>query len=271
VSEDHIGASTPLLTASALRIGIPGRLLVSDLTLDLCRGDVVAVLGRNGAGKSLTLKTLAGLRAPAGGQVTLAGRNLGRLPRREIATHLGLLLQQDGAEFPASVYAAAALGRYPHRGAWTGRSDAETALVDAALDQVGLKNLRERAVSELSGGERRRLGIARLLAQDPAVLLLDEPLNHLDPEHQSLVLREIEARAANGRAVLMTVHDPVLALRFANQTLLLHGDGRWTLGRTRAVVTPENLQRLFGVRFADFRGPHGEVLPIAAGPAPAEP
>ncbi|MBS0394618.1 MAG: ABC transporter ATP-binding protein [Proteobacteria bacterium] len=236
-----------LLGAEGLDVAVPGRRLVAGLTLGVAAGEFLCVLGANGAGKSLTLHTLAGLRAPAAGRVRLAGRALGEWPRRERARRLGLLTQVSEDPFPGTVLDAVLVGRHPHVNLWNWESEADVAVARAALAACGLAGLEERAIDTLSGGERRRVALAAVLAQDPDVLLLDEPQNHLDPHHQLDVLKLLRARADSGRAVVATLHDPALAARFADQVLLLYGDGRWSCGDTATTLSAAALTEIYQV------------------------
>lgn len=250
-----------MLTCSALVIEVAGRALVRDLTFNLGAGDIIAILGPNGVGKSLTLHTLAGLRAPDQGSILLGSEPLGRLSRRTIAQRLGLLLQDDAESFPATVLETALMGRHPHPA--TGAGDA-LARARAALGNLGLGGCEARAVASLSGGERRRLALARLFTQDPGVILLDEPTNHLDPRHQLTVLGHVATLAGSGRGVVMTLHDPNLALRFATHGLLLFPDGSWLLDTARAVLTTTNLERLFATPFERYTSAAGEPALLPA-------
>ena len=254
-----------MLTCSALSVQIPGRTLVRDLTFNLATGEVLCVLGPNGVGKSLTLQTLAGLRPPAAGSIALDGIDLQQLSRRMIAARLGLLLQDDTETFPATVFATTLMGRHPHLASFAAESPVDHALARAALTAMGLEGLEDRLVPSLSGGERRRLALARLLAQDPGVLLLDEPVNHLDPRHQITVLTYLGVLAGAGHGVLMTLHDPTLAARFADQALLLFPDSSWILGRTAAVLTAANLERLFDAPYEEFVNSAGDVALLPTG------
>jgi iron complex transport system ATP-binding protein len=242
------GAAThgiPLLEAAALDIAAGGRRLVAGLALQLQPGEFLAVLGRNGTGKSLTLRTLAGLR-PAGGELRLGGAPMAQLTRRAIARQLGYLAQDAEEALAPSAREAALLARHPHLGWWQRESAEDERLVMAALARFGVAECAARPLATLSGGEQRRVALASLLAQAPRVYLLDEPSNHLDPHHQVAVLDAFRERCAAGDAVVATLHDPGLAARCADRLLLLHGDGRWQLGSAAELLTPGTLGELYG-------------------------
>jgi len=254
-----------MLTSSALTVSVGGRLLVRDLTFNLGPGDVIALLGPNGVGKTLTLHTLAGLRRPHEGSVSLNGVDLAGLGRRDIARRLGLLLQDDAETFPATALGTALMGRHPHLGNTATESPDDLKRARDALLAMKLSGFEDRLVSTLSGGERRRLAMARLLTQDPDVLLLDEPVNHLDPRHQIQTLEHVSALATGGHGVIMTLHDPSLVMRFASHALLLFDDGTWLFDKSRAALTPPNLARLFQIPYDEYVNDQGHtaLLPSA--------
>ncbi|HEX2138861.1 MAG TPA: ABC transporter ATP-binding protein [Woeseiaceae bacterium] len=235
------------LSCRDLTVAVPGRRLVASLDLELGRGDFLAVLGQNGAGKTLTLLTLAGLRTPDAGQVRLGNRPVDSLKRTQVARELGLLPQSVDDVFPATVLQTVLVGRHPHIGPFGWEKELDRRLACRSLEDVDLAPLAEREVATLSGGERRRAAIAQVLAQDPAVYLLDEPTNHLDPQHQLDVLQLFGDRTRAGAAVIATLHDVNLAVRFANRCLLLYGDGRWDLGPTESVLNESRLSELYAV------------------------
>ena len=235
----------PVLTARALTIRAAARALVSELTLDLRPGEFIAILGRNGSGKTLTLHALAGLGAPYSGEVQLHGLPLHQLGRRAIARRLGLLMQDREEGLPATVLESVLIGRHPHLRLLQWETAADREIARACLERVQLGSFAERTLETLSGGEQRRVAIAALLAQDPQVMLLDEPTNHLDPHHQIAVLELFHGLTREGRAVIATLHDPTLAARFADRVLLLFGDGRWRCGPAGEVLTCESLGELY--------------------------
>jgi iron complex transport system ATP-binding protein len=231
-----------------LDIEVAGRTLVRQLNLDIQAGTFVCVLGTNGAGKTLTLHTIAGLRQ-APGSVLLGGEDLTRLSRRIIARRLGLLLQLHEDAFPLSVMDSALMGRFPQLDFWQWAGSRDRDIVRQALHKFDLDGLEDRMITTLSGGERERVALATLMVQDPAIWLLDEPLNHLDPHHQIAVLSELAEVAASGKVVLTTVHNPALAMRYATHALMLYGDGNWEYGEATAMLEPERLERMYQTPF----------------------
>jgi len=233
------------LTCSRVSISVPGRVLVENLDLEIHAGDVLAVLGPNGVGKSLTLHTLAGLRPADGGVAELDGQSLTGLARQAVATRLALLPQYVEDVFPASVFDTVMIGRHPHIPRFQWETEQDRKIAEESLRLVDLGDMPQRDIATLSGGERRRLAIAQVLTQSPDIFLLDEPTNHLDPQHQLDVLRIFRDKASAGAAVVASFHDVNLAVRFADKCLLLYGDGRWELGATNAVLTEERLTELY--------------------------
>jgi iron complex transport system ATP-binding protein len=250
------GQQPGALEALDLDVAIAARQLVAGLNITVSPGVFLAVLGENGVGKTLTMHTLAGLRAPLAGRVRFKGRELDTWPRRELARVLGLLTQSSEDPFPATVLESVLIGRHPHIEFWRWESERDLGIARSALAAVGLGAFEERSVETLSGGERRRLALATVLTQDPELYLLDEPTNHLDPHHQLEVLKLFRARADQGRSVIASLHDATLAARFADQTLLLYGDGSWTFGSSAEVLDATHLTRLYrtAIHELDFRG-----------------
>lgn len=236
----------PLLQAQALTLQAGDRELVKGLSLEVRAGEIWAVLGPNGSGKTTLLHTLAGLRAPRQGQVTLGSRALADWPPIDAARQRGLLPQSLSDAFSASVLDIVLLGRHPHVSRWGWEADDDASIARRALAAMDLDGFADHDVLTLSGGERQRVGLAALLAQDPLLLLLDEPLAHLDLHHQIAVLEHLQALAAErGKAVVMSLHDLNLAHRFASHALVLSPAGFFA-GRVEEVMDEETLSATFG-------------------------
>lgn len=234
------------LATHGLDIAVAGKTLCRGLDWSIAAGERWAILGTNGAGKTTLLHTLAGLRAPAQGEVLLEGTGIGQLTRRAIAQRIGLLPQDSSDPFPATVWETVVMGRHPHLHGWSGESEQDLQLAREALARCELEGWEERPIASLSGGERRRVALATLLTQQPALLLLDEPANHLDLRHQAMLFALMKRLCEEGRAVVMVLHDPNHARHHCTHALLLYGDGRWESGTSESVLTAGRLTQLYG-------------------------
>jgi iron complex transport system ATP-binding protein len=230
------------------------------MSIDFRPGELTAILGRNGCGKTLTLHTLAGLRSPQQGVVRLDGAPLGQLRRRAIARRLGLLMQDLEDAFTTTGLESVLISRHPHLATWQWESADDERLAREALARVGMQEFASRTTDSLSGGERRRVAIAALLAQAPQIFLLDEPTNHLDPHHQIAVLELFREQASAGCTVIATLHDPTLAARFADRVILLLGDGRWIAGPARETLTSQSLSELYLTPIVEIAAPGRRVF-----------
>jgi iron complex transport system ATP-binding protein len=233
------------LAARQVNVRVGKRELVNELSVEFSTGEVIAILGRNGSGKTLTLHTLAGLREPQSGAVYLDGAPFAQLSRRAVALRLGLLAQDLEDAFVTTAMEMVLIGRHPHLALWQWETADDERIAREALAAVDLSSFAERRTDTLSGGEQRRVAVAALLAQQPGIFLLDEPTNHLDPRHQLVVLGLFRELARAGSTVITTLHDPTLAARFADRVLLLYGDGSWTAGPMRETLTAANLTKLY--------------------------
>ena len=233
-------------------IAIESRVLVRGLNLSVEAGSILVVLGPNGCGKSLSLHTFAGLRAPQAGELKVLDRPISAWTRRSLARELALLPQNVEDPFPATVLDTVLLGRHPHIGHWQWETALDVAIAGASLAAVGLAGYEERDIFTLSGGERRRAALAAVLAQNPRIFLLDEPTNQLDPNHQIEALQLLRARADAGAAVIVTLHDPNLAVRFADHALLIGRAGDWRWGSVAQTLTSAHLSELYDTRFDEL-------------------
>ncbi len=251
------------LSCHQVEIQIDHRTLCQPLDLTIRQGERWAIIGKNGAGKSTLLHVMAGLRAAEGGEVKLDGNNLKEMERHLIAQQLGVMLQEQGSEFPGKVWEHVIMGRHPHLSRWQWEGEADNAIAQAALRQVKLDGYEQRQVNTLSGGERQRLAVATLLCQQPQMLLLDEPTNHLDL-HQQIAILELLCKSADNaqRGIVMVIHDINLALRYCDHFLLLFDNGEHLCGPTEQVIDEQQLSRLFNHPVTRIEGPnHPLYLP----------
>jgi len=249
-------SATPLLEACKLEVSIGGHSVCRALEWRVQPGDTWAILGKNGAGKSTLLSTVAGLRAPDSGKLSVGTHQLpvvGGAQVRALARIRGYLAQQQMDPFASTVMETVLVGRHPHLGRWDWESAADRRIAMAALDEVDLGGFAEREVQTLSGGERQRLAVAQLLAQQPRLYLLDEPLTHLDLSHQVAMMELFARRAIEGAAIVAVLHDPGFAARYCRQALLLFGDGEWLAGAADDVITADTLTRLYGHPLREIR------------------
>jgi len=250
----------PRLEARNLTLQIGQRQLVRDLSVVFEAGQNWAVLGANGSGKTTLLLTLAGLRRADSGEVLLDEHELRHTARRERAKKLGILFQESPNAFPASVFETVLSARHPHHGFWQSETAVDIELARAALAAVGLGDFSGRNLATLSGGERRRVEVATLLAQDTPLCLLDEPVNHLDPRHQIELLRLVCARARQiGSLNLLVLHDVNLALRFCSHGLLLLADGGTLHGRLTDILDSSILETVYGCPMREIRSDAGRL------------
>ncbi len=248
------------LVTRSLGIQAGTRQLVTEMSVEFRAGELTAILGRNGSGKTLTLHTLAGLRKPQQGVVRLDGTSLDQLRRRAIARRLGVLMQDLEESFTTTALESVLIGRHPHLATWQWESAEDERIARDALARVNMEELATRSTDTLSGGERRRVAIASLLAQAPQIFLLDEPTNHLDPHHQIAVLNLFREQANAGCTVIATIHDPTLAARFADRVILLFGDGRWSEGPAGETLTSGALSELYLTPIVEITAPDRRVF-----------
>jgi iron complex transport system ATP-binding protein len=257
----------PVLDVRSLGLRAGPRELLRGLALRVERGQFWAVVGPNGAGKTTLLAALAGIAPPAAGQIDLLGLAIASWKPAEAATARGFLPQHVEPLYGVSVLQAALLGRHPHQGRrfaqmWESAQDVSIAI--DALEQVDLQDLASRDTATLSGGERQRAAMASLLAQDPLLYLLDEPLSHLDLHHQHALMQLLRRRVGDGEhAVVASVHDLSMAARFATHALVFTGNAACVSGPAATVLDEATLSAAFGHRVR--RLADGETVALVAG------
>jgi iron complex transport system ATP-binding protein len=251
------------LSFDRVTLDLRGRRVLADVSAAFAAGRITVILGPNGAGKTSLLRAAAGLIAPSAGKIAIAGRAIAGMRRDERARAIGYLPQSGDVAWNMPAHDVVALGRLPHR---TSAAD-DIAAVLSAMAATDTEQFAERRVGELSGGERARVLLARVLAGEPQWLLADEPLASLDPAHQLDLLDRLRGQAARGVGVVVVLHDLVQAARVADEIVMLR-DGRvFAFGPPEEVLTQQHLREAFGVDVLLFADAQGRMLPVPAGRA----
>ena len=247
------------LSVHNLHVKLASNHVLKGIDFTITAGERIAILGPNGCGKSTLLRTLCSILRPCEGEVRLDDRGLTSFRRRERAVRIGLLSQADIVPMMTTVRDHVAIGRHPHRRYFRDRTGQDADLIDAAIVLCEIGHLVDRPVERLSGGERQRVRLATLLAQSPAIMLLDEPLTGLDLEHQYGLLHLLEdLTATNRRTVLVVLHDLDIAMRFFDRLLVIDDGQLVADGPPTRVMTPELLQEVFRIQARIEREPRSD-------------
>lgn len=236
----------PLLNVTQVSYSYGSAPVLEDVTFKLAAGEMAAVVGPNGSGKSTLLKCISGLLHPQQGDITLAGKSVSGYSAQERAKQVAVVPQETVLAFDFNVAETVLMGRQPHLRLFQRETAADVAAVQAAMEQTGTRSLAERSVSTLSGGERQRVLIARALAQEPRLLLLDEPTSQLDITYQAEILGLLQRlNSQHGLTILAVIHDLNLAVQYFNKFILLSQGRILATGTAAEVITSDNLQRAY--------------------------
>jgi len=246
-----------ILEVNQLAFGFAGRIVGRDVSFSLGGAEVMCVLGPNGGGKTTLLRTVLGLLPLHSGSVLLDKVAVQDLSRRDMARRAGYVPQEHAGYFAFSVLEWVLMGRVAHLGAFSVPGAKDRVIAERALESLGIATLAARPVTEISGGERQLALLARALAQEPRLLVLDEPTAGLDFGNQVRVLQHISALASAGMSILFSSHDPDHAFLTAHRALLLGGGRAMALGAPAEVIRADTLERLYGVSV--------QVLPLQNG------
>jgi iron complex transport system ATP-binding protein len=260
-----------ILALEGLAFGYPGRTVGTDVSFAVPAGGVVALLGPNGGGKTTLFKTVLGLLRPHAGTVRIDGADTAAWSRRRLAHAIAFVPQSHLAYFPFRVIDVVVMGRSAHLGTFSAPQPRDFAIARDALERLGIAALAERAYTEVSGGERQLVLLARALAQEARLIIMDEPTASLDFGNQVRVLQTIRQLAAEELGVLFSTHDPDHTFLCADEVALLHGGRLLRFGTPRAIVTAETLRLVYGIDVAvvDLERPAATVA-VPLGPAALE-
>ena len=265
-----IAIETPTLEALDLSYSIRGNPLLNGVNVSARPGQFVGVIGPNGAGKSTLLRALAGVIRPESGQIRLSGTDARTVTPAERASAIALVPQIAPLAHGFTCLELVLMGRYPHMGRFQIEGVSDERIAREAMRQTRTEQFADRTLETLSGGERQRVFIARALAQQPRVLLLDEPTANLDILHQLRVLNLVREWVTGGMAAIAAVHDLNLAARYSDALILLHQGRVIAEGSPEDVITAENVRLAYGVNAEIYRDPNTDSLTLSLiGPAEA--
>jgi iron complex transport system ATP-binding protein len=259
------------LEAKNLDFGYRGHRVGSDVSLALEAGEVLCLLGPNGSGKTTLFKTLLGLLPAQGGEVAMDGSDIKVRARDEVARLVSYVPQAHAAFFPFTVREVVMMGRTAHMGVFSSPSRRDREIADAAMERMHLSTLADSIYTRISGGERQLTLVARALAQEARIVVMDEPTANLDFGNQVRVLEHIQSLAQSGIGVLLSTHDPDQAFLCADRVAMLHEGYLAHLGAPDEVITSESLKQIYGVHVVIARVPMtsgGErrvCIPVASG------
>ncbi|WAH39178.1 ABC transporter ATP-binding protein [Alicyclobacillus dauci] len=229
--------------------------ILSAISADFEPGRMVGIIGPNGAGKSTLLRTIAGLLMPTAGEVWVDGQLITRMAPKKRARYVAYLPQSLAQDVPYSVREFVEMGRFSHRSAWSPTDAHDASAITLALRQMGLESLSDAPLSQVSGGEQQRTGIARCLAQESPVLLLDEPISNLDVFYQLDIMSKLASLARKGHLILVAIHHLEFALRFCNELLVMCQGEVYAQGSVKSTFTPQLIRDVFCVDATMYSDP----------------
>jgi len=255
------------LTLDNLSCSYNGKIILHNISLDFGAGEIVAIIGPNGSGKTTMMRAMCRVLKPSGGRVLLDGRDIRELYVRQVAQIISWVSQNYRLAWPFTVHQVVGMGRFPHRGWVSSYTEEDHRAVDAAIRATGLWEHRDRLINTLSGGEAQRAIIARALAQTPRVLLLDEPVAHLDMKYKIAILDLVRNLAEQGLSIVISLHDLNLAGLYADRMALLSEGKLFATGLPNSILCKKNLEEVYETEVVISRHPinnRPQVTPISS-------
>lgn len=258
----------PAISLQQISFSYRTQAVLQDITLEIPRQSFLALIGPNGSGKTTLLRVMSKALRPQQGAVLLDGRPLGSFSARDLAQKLAVISSEQHFEFPFSVADVVAMGRFPHLNRLEGMSDRDWQIVDDAMERTSVLDFRNRSISQLSSGEKQRVLIARAIAQQPSILMLDEPNAHLDINHQIAIFSLLRTLNRQQQiTIIVVLHDLSAAAAFCETMVLLHRGQIVRTGTPAEVITEELIRQTYGAEVSVFPSPVGGFPQIAFGPA----
>lgn len=236
---------------------------LQNISLEVNKGEILGLIGPNGSGKTTLLKCVNRKLRTVTGTVLIEDKDISRFSRKEIARNIGVVPQISSVSFPFTIFDIVLMGRYSRTKRFSKEAEKDISVVQRCLELAGIEHLSSRFITEISGGEYQKVIIARALAQEPKILLLDEPILHLDINHQIEILELIRGLTQKEKlAVIMVLHDFNLAARFSDKLLLLEKGSVYSTGSVGDVLTAGNIEKVFQVKVRITRDPETDTLNI---------
>ena len=236
---------------------------LADIVLEVMGNEILGIIGPNGSGKTTLLKCMNKKLKPQTGTVLVNGENILKMNSKEVANNIGVVPQVSTVSFPFTVYDLVMMGRYSHKRRFDTENDVDRSVVSECLARTGIEHMADRLITEISGGEYQKVIIARALAQQPKILLLDEVTLHLDINHQIEILNLIQSLSEeNNLAVVMVLHELSLAARYSTKTIMLRKGRIFASGRPEDVISVENIRDIYGIEAEIGRSSKGNYLNV---------
>lgn len=253
------------LEVKNLKFGYNREMILKDVSFNIEKGKFISIIGPNGSGKSTLLKNLNGIYTPNGGKVTVESIDIDRIKTKELAKKIALVPQNTIIDYEFTVEDIVLMGRHPYKGRFQREDDRDYEIVKEALEMTNTFHLKDRIITEISGGERQRVIIAKALAQNPSIILLDEPTSHLDINHQIEILNLLrKLNQEKGTTIVVVIHDINLASRYSDKIIMLNEGEIIGSGRPEEVITKENIEFAYNLKVAIDKNKHTDSIYLTA-------
>jgi iron complex transport system ATP-binding protein len=254
---DGLKGEDKMLKIKSITTGYYNRKVIDDLSLNFIRGEFCSILGPNGAGKTTLLKAIIGFLPLSGGEIEIKGKNLKDWTRKDLARLISLIPQEINYQFDYTVRELVLMGRYPYINYWQTYSVQDRREVDKTLEELHLSEFRDKPYSQLSGGEKQRVNIARALVQNTEIILLDEALVHLDINHQLDIIKLLsEINRSHKKLIILISHNINLSADYCDRIIVLKDGRLFAAGEPEKVVTSTNFKKLYGTELKVFQNPY---------------